>query len=1354
MKNLNILFTILIIFILSISSSFSMNPNIHTSGFLENAGQFDISGLPDPEYVAVCKRYFLLVYPDRLSFVLKVSENNDIETEKLNIINLMFEDHSGISKITPKTESKTKYNFLMGRGSRYQNIKSYEQLEVESIYPGINLILYINNKGEYQYDFELQSGADVRNIKINIEGAISSEIDNLGELKIRNHLGEIINSCPVSYQVIGQEKVPVRSAFVQLSEFQYAFDVNYDNSNKLIIDPVIKFWSSYYGGNSDDAITGTDSDFMGNIAYSGYTSSTNLDVNIYQQTNRGLYDAFVVVTDTAGNMKWATYYGGSESDYGTDVAFGVDGTVHLTGYTQSLNLDVNVNQMQLNNLTDAFLLKLTQTGGFIWATYWGGSGIDEAHGVEVDTDGNPVIVGNTSSQDFYAIINQVQNAGLVDAFYTKFSPMGNTYFSAYYGGIMDDYATDVSISTDGTFYLTGYTESSDLFVNTYQTQKKAGEDAFLAKIKNDGEFLWSTFYGGNAEDRSFSVHADSLLDVFITGKTLSTDLDVNTGQMAKSVGFDAFILKMNADGSRNWSSYYGGNNNDQGTGIITSPLKQVYICGTTESTNLSLNYYQTSNGGGKDAFIVRFLPDGLLEWGTYYGKASDESASDITLDKRAITYTVGKSSSTNLDVDKYQTTYGGGIFDGFILKFGEVPEHRIYTGSVPTEICSGEDLEIPFTAWPEYNQGNTFYAQLSDRYGDFTNPLIIGSYISTVGGTIDALLPKELEESSLYRIRVISSDPEKTGTDNNYDITIHSSPIARILNGHDSVCLNSIVEYMADSCASFIESEWKVEGGIIVDSSCSSISIHWNKGELGRVWLRKTNIETDCRDTTDLNVVINPIPENLIEGPDIVCKEDIVSFKASTLKSGIINEWLVSDGTILGVNDKDSVIVSWLSGSTSTITLIQSIATTGCSNTFTKEVYLKDKPIAEILSGDFTVCIDDIKSYTSDDDFEASYIWEVENGEIVGDGNKNEVDISWNIAGVGKLALIKKIVLSGCSDTLIKDIDISPKPEFSIQGKDQSCYYCTEGYSAPALKDYAYNWSVKNGKIVGTSVAPDIKVNWGKYETGEIILKILNTRTECIGYDTLIVSLAESNEDGITGSQIVCSKDTTLYSTKDSAIYSYQWIVQSGIIIDGITENEISIFWANPGIGKVKLIRENKPANEKDTFEINVDINPSPEKPVIQYVDGKLTTISADNYKWFFNLNIIDGINSQEMTPIQVGNYYVIIENEFGCASELSEPYYYQTDQVLDFGSGQIIVYPNPAQESLNISINDKESGNIQCGIEIIDMIGNIIYKRYIKDYSGSNLIRIDLKNFSTGNYLLRFTKGGKQKLIIVNIIK
>ncbi len=161
--------------------------------------------------------------------------------------------------------------------------------------------------------------------------------------------------------------------------------------------------STFFGGTDTDFLRGVDLDARGNIYVVGDTNSTDLPVlGGPQQALAGSRDAFAARLTRNLQPVWSTYLGGSEADFGYDLAVGANGLVHIVGQTRSVDLPVvAAAQRQPAGLDEAFVGTLdTQSSRIRWLTYVGGSGIDEGKEVVLAPDGRLHVAGLTRSTDF------------------------------------------------------------------------------------------------------------------------------------------------------------------------------------------------------------------------------------------------------------------------------------------------------------------------------------------------------------------------------------------------------------------------------------------------------------------------------------------------------------------------------------------------------------------------------------------------------------------------------------------------------------------------------------------------------------------------------------------------------------------------------------------------------------------------------------------------------------------------------------------------------------------------------------------------------------------------------------------
>jgi len=278
-------------------------------------------------------------------------------------------------------------------------------------------------------------------------------------------------------------KNPYQKYGIGQAQGQVAFVTKFHpDGNKLI-------YSTYLGGSNGSMGRGICVDGQGAAYVTGDTSSRDFPVkNAVQATCLG-WDAFITKFNPQGNdLEFSTYYGGSGRDIARGIAVAANGTVYMTGHTESSDFPTTKPyQSQFGGVQDAFVSKLNSKGSAIlFSTYLGGSTFDYGCNVALDKDGNCYVVGRTYSSDF-PIKQALQKTlkGAYAAFISKLSSSGKTLlYSTYLGGSIENQGNDIAVGADRSAYVTGQTYSLDFpLKNPIQSQKKGGLEGFVAKIK-------------------------------------------------------------------------------------------------------------------------------------------------------------------------------------------------------------------------------------------------------------------------------------------------------------------------------------------------------------------------------------------------------------------------------------------------------------------------------------------------------------------------------------------------------------------------------------------------------------------------------------------------------------------------------------------------------------------------------------------------------------------------------------------------------------------------------------------------------------------------------------------------------
>ncbi len=161
-------------------------------------------------------------------------------------------------------------------------------------------------------------------------------------------------------------------------------------------------------------------------------------------------------------------------------------------------------------------------------------------------------------------------------------------YSTYLGGTGDDTPTGIAVDASGSVYVTGYTDSADFPLASLGSLPPGSDHVFVSKFDATGSNLvYSDYIGGSNEDFGYALVLDSANDVYVAGSTGSSDFPVvNAYQSTYPGSFNAFLTKISSDGSSLlYSTYLGGNGSDVPSSVQIDSLSDVLVAGTTSSTN-------------------------------------------------------------------------------------------------------------------------------------------------------------------------------------------------------------------------------------------------------------------------------------------------------------------------------------------------------------------------------------------------------------------------------------------------------------------------------------------------------------------------------------------------------------------------------------------------------------------------------------------------------------------------------------------------------------------------------------------------------------------------------------------------
>ncbi|MFH0892821.1 MAG: T9SS type A sorting domain-containing protein [Bacteroidota bacterium] len=694
-------------------------------GFWENNGQIkDEKGRQRPDVLYVCNMGGMKIALMKDGFmydVYEVSEHkssaqNDPESGKVDIkghaIKVSFLNASDAVSVIPEGKSSdfTIYSYL----DNTEGIKAfrYNKVTYKNVYRGIDLVFTVNPKkgakNPVKFDYVINQGADINDIKLKYEGAKAISVNKNNELVLSTIFGDLLETIPLSYNGSTSKTVDVN----------YNLDGNVvsliagktDKNQKLVVDPVPeRAWGTYYGGNGYDEITSVTEDIMNGSTDDVYVGGNTTTIEHFvistfsDYTLTGSKLAFVACFSIDGDRQWGNVFGGSTLPGGNNatqcnkvVAYG--GNLYLGGWIQVTSGSITASGFQTVygsalgvTSRDGLVVMFKNSGTVDTWTYYGGTGSDIVNDMTISGT-SLYICGVTTSNTPGSIsttgVFQQNKSGGQDGFVACLaSNLTSRTWGSYFGGSNTDYINAISLGNTIpiNIYIAGSSNSTGLgTTGAFQMNLAGSEDGIIARINSTGSALLNcSYFGGlgidKIKDMDFaSVNLEGR--IYVAGLTYSSNFPATNGTTLQGTN-DGFVGIFNSSlGSLSHCSYIGGSGNEDIFAIDATSRGRYLFSGFTSSTSgfehdtWSPDPPSTYQGGLSDAFFALYEPDNTVSTCSYYGSNGDDMATDIRFSSKSSNYlyVVGNTTGDNDafgSPGSFQPTFAYGGKDGFIAKF-------------------------------------------------------------------------------------------------------------------------------------------------------------------------------------------------------------------------------------------------------------------------------------------------------------------------------------------------------------------------------------------------------------------------------------------------------------------------------------------------------------------------------------------------------------------------------------------------------------------------------------------------------------------------------------------------------------
>lgn len=693
------------------------------AGFVRNAGQFDSQVL----FRLGCRNGAVWITRNALVF------DALNEQKKRHVVQQRFVGAQTEPEVEVRGPLPGTFSYFRGPQSNWTtNVTGYNEVVLRNVWSGISLRLY-QKDGGLEQEFLVDSGADIRALRVEFQGINGLEVADDGSLAIATPLGSLRESPPKVYQQDGATRQTIRGSFKLLSSASYTFELGpYDPNRELVIDPTLSY-ASYFGGSAGDRLESVATDAQGNIYVAGTSWSLDfpsLPESIPLKGAQQYSEAVVAKFDASGRtLLYSVIFGGAGYIYGNRIALSASGEAYLAGAVVTGDFPTTSNSFRpFTPCSGQFLARLNSTGSsLLYSTCVPGviAGPFAETGLAIDRNGRAAVVGRgpnalfTTSNAYQPTSSGVGSpvhGGIVDGyiavFDTRLSGDSSLVYGSYLAGSDDDVLTSAAFDAAGRLYVAGNTKSSNFPVTSsaFQRVHNGGcvrpdtggrcSNSFVAKfdITRTGlaSLLSSTLLGGSQDSIIRDIETDSSGAVYVTGDILGGGSNViqqvafpitSGAAHTTPASFIGFAAKFNSDlSSLRYSTFLTQPTKSSGYGIAVDEEGNALVVGTaSRGFTVTPDAFQASHAGGDfDAFFLILNPTGSqVLYSTLIGGSVNDSANGIALDKIGDPIFVGQngddfgSASADFPVtsNAYQKQPKGvigsrnGNWEGFLVKF-------------------------------------------------------------------------------------------------------------------------------------------------------------------------------------------------------------------------------------------------------------------------------------------------------------------------------------------------------------------------------------------------------------------------------------------------------------------------------------------------------------------------------------------------------------------------------------------------------------------------------------------------------------------------------------------------------------
>lgn len=351
----------------------------------------------------------------------------------------------------------------------------------------------------------------------------------------------------------------------------------------------------------------------------------------------GYYDYLVVKLNRALEVEWQRDFGTYGHNNLQAVQQTPDGGYILGGYS---NGNANNDKTEdSRNRRDYWIIKLDANGNKEWDKTIGGNGYDFLEDLQLTKDGGYILGGYSNSSASGEKTGGVRND--YDYWIVKLDAAGNIQWDKTIGGNNSDVLQALQQTKDGGYILGGYSNSNPR--REKSAYSRGGYDYWVVKLDKDANIQWEKTIGGNSYDLLEAIQQTKdggyILGGYSTsGKSGSKSQDSRGSE-------DYWIVKIDADGNKQWDRTIGGNRGDY-LRSLDQTADGGYILGGTSGSDISGDKTNQSRNNNFDEWIVKVDWHGRIQWQKSIGGSIADACNSI-IEYAPNRYMVGGTSRSD-----------------------------------------------------------------------------------------------------------------------------------------------------------------------------------------------------------------------------------------------------------------------------------------------------------------------------------------------------------------------------------------------------------------------------------------------------------------------------------------------------------------------------------------------------------------------------------------------------------------------------------------------------------------------------------------------------------------------------------